>query len=254
MIVNLFGGQLISAQIFDNEDVFYLSPCMNKNANIRGGVPIIFPQFGNCGPLKKHGFARDLNWFEVSSYKIGKDVFATYSLNINKHSSNNWGFDAQLFLTLILVKNSSLTINLKVFNNGEKSFTFSGGLHPYFALKSRKDVKISGLDNVEFIDTDPLCTTFDLNGESGFERLFLSKTDISLYNGYRYLNLTAEGFDNWMIWNPGKIGVKNIHNLPDKDWDKFICIEPLVSNQPVILDPNQFFNGKLMIKFSESKL
>jgi glucose-6-phosphate 1-epimerase len=251
MIVNILGSQLISAQIIENEDVFYLSPYVNGNDKLRGGVPIIFPQFGSYGPLKKHGFARDLEWCEVFSYTFASIEQSCYILDINKHSTSNWPFDTKLFLTFELVKNVSLEIKFKVVNCGDKSFTFTGGLHPYFAIKSRKDVIISGIHNIEFIDTDPFIDTFILDGNTPLERLFLTKTEISLFNGYRLLNLTVEGFDNWMIWNPGKSGSKNILDLPDEDWDKFICIEPLVCNKPVTLSPMQTFIGNLSIKISK---
>lgn len=34
---------------------------------IRGGIPVIFPQFGACGPGLRHGFARLLEWAPVQA-------------------------------------------------------------------------------------------------------------------------------------------------------------------------------------------
>ena len=34
---------------------------------IRSGVPVVFPQFAEMGPLPKHGFARTIAWEFVSA-------------------------------------------------------------------------------------------------------------------------------------------------------------------------------------------
>ena len=64
MKINLFGAQLLSAEIFEGVEIFYSSP-ISINSFTRGVAPIIFPQFGNFGGLKKYGFARDLNWIKL---------------------------------------------------------------------------------------------------------------------------------------------------------------------------------------------
>jgi len=247
MKINSFGAQLLSAEIFEGIEIFYSSPLTNKTNVIRGGVPIIFPQFGNFGRLKKHGFARDLNWVKLESKTINGEEIIKYSLITSKHEQLDWDFDAELLLTFRLIKNLSLSINLKIQNNGEDSFSFTGGLHPYFSIKNRKNLKIYGLEHSEYIDTDPLINTFHLNDDSGIERLFITNSDIEIYTGYNRLRLSIEGFENWMIWNPGILGAKFIDDLPDNDWDKFICIEPLVSNKSVTLRSSEIFNGELII-------
>jgi glucose-6-phosphate 1-epimerase len=43
-----------SERIFTSEKAIYTGP-----KAIRGGIPLVFPQFGPNGPLPQHGFARD---------------------------------------------------------------------------------------------------------------------------------------------------------------------------------------------------
>ena len=55
------GAQVISAEI-DGQKLFYLSPLSSPTSPARGGVPVLFPQFAEYGPLVKHGFVRNLTW------------------------------------------------------------------------------------------------------------------------------------------------------------------------------------------------
>lgn len=249
MKINLIGAQLLSAEILEGVEIFYSSPISNKNNITRGGVPIIFPQFGNFGRLKKHGFARDLNWVKLDTKIINGEEVVKYSLITSKYEQLSWDYKAELSLTFKLIKNVSLSINLLIQNKGKVSFSFTGGLHPYFYIKSRKDLKIFGLEDSVYIDTDPLINTFNLNGDSGLERLFLTNSDIEVNTGHNRLKLKVVGFENWMVWNPGILRAKKIDDLPNSDWDKFICIEPLVNMNSVTLAPNEIFNGDLIINY-----
>jgi glucose-6-phosphate 1-epimerase len=77
------GAQILDAKI-NNHDILYFSPLINLDPNKtqRGGMPILFPQFGNSGKLKKHGFARDINW----------------GLNYEKINNQNIVVEYQLFI------------------------------------------------------------------------------------------------------------------------------------------------------------
>jgi len=49
-----------------------------------------------------------------------------------------------------------------------------------------------------------------------------------------------------MIWNPGEEGTKSINDLPNDEWSKFICIEPIII-KPKILEPGELYIGELQI-------
>ncbi len=248
MKINPIGGHLFSVKLHDSYELLYLSPIKIDGIFKRGGIPILFPQFGNLGSLTKHGFARDLFWEEVSMKIKGDEISYKYILDNNQKSNSIWEFDYKVILTFCLVKNKTLSIKMQVLNLGEHSFSFTGGLHPYFAINCRKNLKINGLQGVDYIDTDPMITSFDLNSCDGIERLFLSNCDLEFFNGFYNLKLSISGFENWMIWNPGKNGAIKIIDLPDNDFDKFICIEPVIANKSIMLESGQSFQGELIIR------
>jgi len=86
-----------------------------------------------------------------------------------------------------------------------------------------------------------------LNSDALVERQYMGNADIRFYNGSNWLKITASGFDSWMVWNPGTAGAKKISDLPDDDWDQFICIEPIILAEPKILLPGDAFNGEMVV-------
>src|SRR5438552_2459612 len=63
-LVTLFGGHLVSWKTADGVERLFVSArsALDGSKPIRGGVPLVFPQFNERGPLLKHGFARVSHW------------------------------------------------------------------------------------------------------------------------------------------------------------------------------------------------
>ena len=107
---------------------------------IRGGVPIIFPQFAALGPLPKHG-PRTLAWqFNAADAhphcNIHSDLFA-----------RNTGGLALRFAAIYQVKldKDQLNMQLSVKNEDEKQFSFMAALHTYLRVADINGVSIHGL-------------------------------------------------------------------------------------------------------------
>ena len=56
------GAQILSSNFIKGKNIFYKSPINEFGKTIRGGIPVLFPQFANIGNLRKHGFVRDIVW------------------------------------------------------------------------------------------------------------------------------------------------------------------------------------------------
>ena len=87
--VYLHGAHVTSWQTARGREVLFVSRASHfqDGAPIRGGIPVIFPQFG-AGPLPKHGLARIRAW-AVARTALGADgtdkkavlCFGLYSIN-----------------------------------------------------------------------------------------------------------------------------------------------------------------------------
>ena len=245
------GAQVLHAALGSCLEMLYLSPLVSfyPDNPIRGGIPLMFPQFGDSGPLRKHGFVRDLQWTLVAENDDAMAKNISYLIDIKFTDFPDWPFDASLQMDASTGLDS-FSIALTVINTGHKGFIFTGGIHPYFAISSRKDIQVNGLEGLPFRDSFPGDHAYELNADGLVERQYMGDAEIQFYNGSHWLKLTASGFDSWMIWNPGKEGARKISDLPDEDWDKFICIEPIVLAQPICLGPGQKFNGELKISIA----
>src|ERR1700712_4949075 len=65
----LFGAHLLSWKTGDGKERLFCSShtAIDGSKPIRGGVPVIFPQFNVRGPGLRHGFARVSTWRLVDS-------------------------------------------------------------------------------------------------------------------------------------------------------------------------------------------
>lgn len=86
-----------------------------------------------------------------------------------------------------------------------------------------------------------------------FEQLYPAGQNVLLHGEGFCLELQTAGFGEWMVWNPGPKGARQMDDLPDDDWQRFVCIEPVRVSRPVVLAPEQTFMGVLEARLIEVK-
>lgn len=248
------GGQVIQ---FFPASIFYESPlCFCQSVALRGGQPVLFPQFADRGALKKHGFARDVAWELVSDVREFTRHRVILMREFVAGEFVNWPHEARLALD-IECSSDIVKQTLIVENIGKNSFTWTGGVHPYFAVHDLMTAKLYGLMGASY--TDRYAPERPLSGEDVLrwseapcEKLFNVAPGLILDTGSCKIKLETSGFDQWMVWNPGKEGAKALEDLPDADWNKFVCVEPVCVDRPVLLKPGEKFVGKFNISFAFS--
>ncbi len=119
---------------------------------IRGGIPVIFPQFGG-GVLPQHGFARTSDWQLVRT-ELGEDgmVAADFLLTDSPETRALWPHPFRLELGVRLDE-QALAITLAVRNTGTEHFDFHAALHTYFAVADVRQCAVYGLAGVSYIDS-----------------------------------------------------------------------------------------------------
>jgi glucose-6-phosphate 1-epimerase len=252
------GAQLLQANINGMPLLYLSSSSDNAQHTLRGGIPVLFPQFADRGPLKKHGFARDLSWLllEESYHADGKIL--VFQLQLQEGDQPDWPHSAKLVLTTQLTPNA-LKMYLQVRNLGSTQFAWTGGMHPYLHTADLRESQLFGLQGTVVQDRyDPSRTTetksaITWNGDE-FERLYDSQARLRLQTPSHAIELSMTGFDQWMVWNPGATGAQALKDLPDQDWKRFVCIEPVRVSRPSVLRPGEMFEGGLeMVVHADSK-
>lgn len=243
------GAQILQANTSQGLPLLYLSPLSVSGQPARGGVPVLFPQFAQLGPGRKHGFARHQRW----SLESDGPQAASYRLDVLPGQFDGWPHAARLRLIGSLDA-TSLSLRWQVENTGATAFEWGGGLHPYWAVPSLVGCELQGLESTRGLDklsgrvleprSAPWC--FDA---AGMEWLFEGLPPLCLKTATHTLHLQGSGFTQWMVWNPGVEGARALADLPDQDAPYFICIEPVCALPMQSLAPGEVFEGTLLARW-----
>ena len=254
--VTLYGGHLVSWRTSDGQERLFCSrdSALDGSRAIRGGVPVIFPQFGARGTGMRHGFARVATWQLESTGDADGAAWAQFILHHTDlpeaiAASWPWAFTLRLRVAL---QGQSLELQLCVHNTGEQAFPFSAALHSYFAIDQLSEARVGGLQRVRYSDETPqdaLQAEEWLQFADKLDRIYYQLPGaLTLQSGGHTLRLEQQGFTDAVVWNPGAQDAAALPDLADDEYQRFICIEPALI-QPDLLAAGAEWTGRQHLEF-----
>jgi len=251
--VLLHGAHVTSWRDAEHGEQFYLSSQASFAAGkaIRGGVPVIFPQFEAKGPdfsLPRHGFARTMPWALKNLSADSSQAQCTLRLEDNKQTLTIWPHRFTLQLTVTLT-NASLDLTLKVSNTDAHAWPFSAALHTYLAVDSLADTRVEGLHDCEVLDAAMQRTFHEtaltLQVSDYLDRIYhAGPRQLTLHEQQKTLCIASETFSDVVVWNPGAERCAAMSDMPDQDWTRMLCIEAAQIQSPPMLAAGQSWMGK----------
>lgn len=251
--ISLFGAQVLTWTTAAGGEQLYCSPhTAIPGRSIRGGVPICFPQFANCGPLVKHGFARISLWHLQGTPVTGADApvaSASFSLQDNPATRPQWPFGFSLVLQVRLGA-GFIEWSLQATNPSASAFEFTAALHTYLAVTDVQQVAVRGLASVPYLDAlrknaREVSTAPLLHIPNETDRIYLATPPslILLVKGLPHVRIDQAGFADTVIWNPGPAKAAALGDMPAVDWKRMLCIEAAQIEHPVHLLPGTQWQG-----------
>jgi glucose-6-phosphate 1-epimerase len=240
-----FGGQLLQASLLGT-DIFYCPATIAPPPTpTRGGVPVLFPQFASLGDLRKHGYARTQEWqvFSMLEGCVSSSLLLT--------EQPDWPHRAQLNIDAS-VEDDRMEIHFEVRNVGNSTFEWTGGLHPYFLVGDVLESRIEGLlEEPIFKLSEQGINACGVRQAHAVDEAHIITPSLKLFSPNVNLLIEQSGFDAWQLWNPS--AEHNLSDIPHADWQKFLCVEPVVL-MPKTLAPKDEWFGCMTISLLNREL
>ncbi|MDP3856531.1 MAG: D-hexose-6-phosphate mutarotase [Stagnimonas sp.] len=246
--LHLHGGHLLSwIPAGETKDRLYLSPISKAapGVAIRGGVPVIFPQFASEGPLPKHGFARTAPWSLASLDSDRAVLRLADSAETRAIWPHRFGAELRVSIT-----DKRLETQLRVENHGDQGFRFTAALHTYLRVGDIAQAELFGLQGLRYRDsaangverTEPASPT-RIDGE--VDRIyFRAPAELQLRQGGTRLRIAQAGFTDTVVWNPGPAKAAALADLEQPEgYRRMLCVEAAVIGLPVQLEPGASWQG-----------
>ena len=254
-IATMHGAQLLSWVPAQGEECLYLSPLSPFEAGrpIRGGVPVIFPQFADRGPLAQHGFARVQAWSLASASESVDTSSVTFALESSAQTLALWPGVFRLKLT-ITIGGPNLEVQLRVTNKGTDPFAFTSALHTYLRI-SEATARLRGLQGGRYLIRGANGTDVEsremVTAEEAIDRVyFATPPSTQLEDAGRVLRIGQRGFTDTVVWNPGRERTAQMVDMPPDDFRRMLCVEAASIEPPVSLNSGAAWVGSQSIAIS----
>ena len=254
--ITLHGAHVVSWKSRQGVEQLYLSPNTRFESGqaIRGGVPVVFPQFNTRGVLPRHGFARTCRWAMVEDTSPAEEACSvTLALQSHKVIKALWPYAFGCALKVSLV-DDCLVMALTVNNNGPEAFGFQAALHTYLAVGAIESIKLTGLEACDFED----CTAAGghaikphtaLQPFDAIDRIYFNAPEqLQVHSAQGQMDLQHTGFCDVVVWNPGGAAAACPPDLPKDGFRHFLCVEAACIGSPVVLAPDQVWSGTQSIR------
>ncbi|KAE8882404.1 hypothetical protein PF005_g7953 [Phytophthora fragariae] len=257
--VFLFGAHVKSfrAAMDPKTDVLFMSKdsFLDGVNPIRGGIPVVFPNFGGAPGFPNHGFARITNW-TLASHEDAKDQdspsVAKFTMGASASTRQMWPVEFELEYEVKLYANQ-LETALHVHNTFTQQIEFHTLLHNYLWVDNSQDkgVVVSGLKGVDYFDQVAKVNKTEtreyiaLNGSVQTGNTYLDAPDQIVANvkgiNTKDHSITVQkaGFisgaanqgavktqTDAVVWNPGAERAKKLEDFGDDEYKNMVCIEP----------------------------
>lgn len=243
---------LVGAQVLrwlrSGRDVLWTASAPKYAAGqpVRGGVPLVFPWFGDHPDdpkLPAHGFARNHAWQLVHANDTPEVVL---ELVDDAASRTMWPHAFRLRLSVVL--GDKLRLGLTIENTGEAPFSCEQALHSYFSVGDIESATVHGLEGVVFrehaSEPEPQWDAMQpLRFRAETDRIFQAVPERlelrSLALG-RTIVLQTTGAKSAIVWNPWPNKTARLSQMAADDWKRFCCIESAnVRERAVTLGPGE---------------
>jgi glucose-6-phosphate 1-epimerase len=251
--IYLNGGQVTSWIPAGGKEVLFMgkTAAFAPGDPIRGGIPVVFPQFANTGPLPQHGFARKSEWRVVDDTESQEDSSSIRLELTDDHRTREfwpYHFRAELAVT---IDDKSLEVQLTATNIGDEVFSFTAALHTYIAVADIRESAIRGFSGKWYLDktqggieTKDEAKKLVISDET--DRVYLKspkKVEVEDRGNDRRIEVSATGFKDAVVWNPWAEKVTGFIGLGTEDYLRMVCVEAAQIGSPVELKPGASWSG-----------
>jgi glucose-6-phosphate 1-epimerase len=249
-VVLLHGAQVVSWQPAGGGERLFCSERarFGPGASVRGGMPVVFPQFNVRGPLPRHGFVRDRSW-RLERAEVGSsDALAVLQLGDEQGTRAVWPHSFGLELT-VCVRDDRLDVELAVTNTGDGPFSFMAALHTYLRVAEVEACRLTGLAGRRFEDFTAGTTHVDeaeaVRIDRETDRIYFDvDVPLLLEEPQRRLRIGSANFPDVVVWNPWETKAAAMADLAPADFRRFLCVEAAVIGRPIELAAGEHWWGR----------